>query len=240
MYLSCSSSWCCLTSNDWRSFAKLSWCSFCNELIIFSCFACRTFRGKIRRHAYERMGLTCLDWEVGWEERKVQRNKKNLIFTSNTGISKLAVISGNDKPYKPVYHYQWTCRLQKKLHKKDEEETERGRDKKRRLRAAKPKSFFFFWDFVGFERYLITSQTRVKRVSQDGQVVYPANTFDSRLRGDLRYRLVQVQQNLTNKKEEKSSQHLTTMPSAFPAASFFSALTWLAETRDGDIFVSVG
>ena len=29
---------------------------------------------------------------------------------------------------------------------------------------------FFFWDFVGLER--------------DGPVVYPANTFDSRLRGD--------------------------------------------------------
>ena len=70
------------------------------------------------------------------------------------------------------------------------------------------KVFFFFFFFFWFcrtwtKRYLITSQTRVKRVSrihhrtilalagyttgpssEDGPVVYPANAFDSRLRGD--------------------------------------------------------
>ena len=37
--------------------------------------------------------------------------------------------------------------------------------------------------------------------SLDGPVVYPANAFDSRLRGDsmIRYRLVQVRQNLKKK-----------------------------------------
>ena len=52
--------------------------------------------------------------------------------------------------------------------------------------------FIFFWFCRTWtKRYLITSQTRVKRVSrihhrmdEDGPVVYPANAFDSRLRGD--------------------------------------------------------
>ena len=53
------------------------------------------------------------------------------------------------------------------LGKKDEEENERGRDRER-LRAAKSKSLFLI--FLRFsrtwtKRYLITSQTRVKRVS---------------------------------------------------------------------------
>ena len=51
--------------------------------------------------------------------------------------------------------------------------------------------FFFFFCRTWTKRFLITSQTRVKRVSRihhrtilDGPVVYPANAFDSRLRGD--------------------------------------------------------
>ena len=197
-------------------------------------------RKNFRRNAYERMGLTCLDWEVDWAERKVERSKKNLIFTSNTGISKLAVISGNDKPYESVYHYQWTCRLQKNYTRKTKKRRKEEEIKKKAIAGCQPEVFFFLrFCRIWTKRYLITSQTRVERVSQDGRVVYPANMFDSRLWGDLRYRLVQVQQNLTNKKEERSWQHLTTMSSAFPAASFFSALTWLAETKDGDIFVSV-
>ena len=36
------------------------------------------------------------------------------------------------------------------------------------------KVFFFFWDFVGLELVGL----------EDGPVVYPANAFDSRLRGD--------------------------------------------------------
>ena len=48
-----------------------------------------------------------------------------------------------------------------KERKLDEEENERGRDRERRLRATNPKSSF-----------------------EDRPVVYPANVFDSRLRGD--------------------------------------------------------
>ena len=62
----------------------------------------------------------------------------------------------------------------------------------------------FFWDFVGLE----PSGTWSPRWRESnalagyttgpsiGPVVYPANAFDSRQRGDIRYRLVQVRQNL--------------------------------------------
>ena len=54
--------------------------------------------------------------------------------------------------------------------------------------------FFFFWDFVGLESSGTWSPRRresnalagytTRPSSEDGPVVYPANTFDSRLRGD--------------------------------------------------------
>ena len=75
-----------------------------------------------------------------------------------------------------------------------EEEIEKGD-------CGPPTRKVFFWFCRTWtKRYLITSQTRVKRVSrihhrtilmmvrwcicEDGPVVYPANAFDSRLRGD--------------------------------------------------------
>ena len=42
--------------------------------------------------------------------------------------------------------------------------------------------------------------------SKDGPVVYPANAFDSRLRGDYRYRMVQVGHNLSLKKKKKKKR----------------------------------
>ena len=49
-------------------------------------------------------------------------------------------------------------------------------------------NFYFFEILSDLKQYLITSQTRVKRVSrihhQTIFVVYPANAFDSCLRGD--------------------------------------------------------
>ena len=53
--------------------------------------------------------------------------------------------------------------------RKKKEEIEKGD-------CGPPTRKIFFWDFVGLEP--ITSS------SEDGPVVYPANAFDSRLRGD--------------------------------------------------------
>ena len=53
-----------------------------------------------------------------------------------------------------------------KERKWDEGENERGRNRERRLRAANPKSLFLRFCRTWTKRYLITSQTRVKRVSR--------------------------------------------------------------------------
>ena len=75
-----------------------------------------------------------------------------------------------------------------KERKKDREENERGRDRERRLRATNPKSFFFeiLSDLNQAVPNHLTdeSQTPPTDASKHGLVVYPADAFVSRLRGD--------------------------------------------------------